>query len=139
MATMSRRSERAIQAMNPYGRRAMDYAREHCPGRYATIADPASYFQELGEQIRTQVSAAQQSLAQASGGPDATTPDGWISRLGQENMATLMIEERVFSTMVYEAMAPEEDPEDLAAEAAWEPLIPDMSDLLRADAEEMHY
>ncbi len=101
--------------MDPYGCRAMDYVREHCPRQYAAIPDPVSFFTNMGEEMRAQVMAAEETLAHAPGGPDPTTPEGWGQRLGQANMATLMIEERVFSTMVYEAMPPEEDPEDLAS------------------------
>ena len=44
-----------------------------------------------------------------------------------------MAEERVFSEL-YQSMPPEPGPED--DEAGWEPLMPDMSDIDRAEAEQ---
>ena len=131
------RGDRKARAMDPLGRRAMAYVRDYCPSRYATIPDPVSFFAQLGEEMRDQVSAASEALAQAPGPPDATTPEGWVQRLGQANMAGLMAEERVFSEMVLSAFPSEIDPdEDL--EQSWTPLLPDVSDLNQADAEDKH-
>lgn len=131
------RNDRQLRAMDPYGRRAMDYVRENCPRQYAALPDPVSFFAQLGEEMRDQVSAASETLAQAPGPPDATTPEGWLKRLGEANMAGLMAEDRVFSEMVLRAFPSEIDPdEDL--ERSWTPLLPDVSDLNQADAEDRH-
>lgn len=120
------------RAMDPYGRAAMDYVRENCPRQYAAIPEPVSFFTELGDRMRAQVSEAAETLASAPAPPDATTPEGWAERSGQANMAGLMTEERVFSEMVWTAFPPEEG-ED---EAGWTPLMPDSSTLAQAEAEE---
>ncbi len=140
MATMRTPSERALQAMDPFGRRAMDYARQHCPRQYAAIPDPVSFFTNLGEEMRAQVTAAEEALAHAPGGPDPTTPEGWRQRLGQANMARLMIEERVFSEMVYEAMPPEEDPEDEEIDQypGWHEMLEDLAEISRGASEDIH-
>lgn len=106
-----------------------------CPRQYAAIADPLSFSSELGERMRTQVSEAADALAQAPAPPDATTPEGWVQRLGEANMAGLMTEERVFSEMVWTVFPSETAEED---EGHWTPLLPDSSALARAEAEDRH-
>ena len=127
------RGDRKARAMDPLGRRALEYVRDNCPSAYATIPDPASYFAQLGEAMRDQVAAADEALATAPAPPDATTPEGWAERVGQANMAGLMTEERVFSEMVLEMFPAEETEDD---EAGWTPLIPDSSALAQAESEE---
>lgn len=129
------RSDRRLRAMDPYGRRAMDYVRENCPRQYAAIGDPVSFFSDLGERMRAQVSEAADALAQAPAPPEATTPEGWAQRVGEANVAGLMTEERVFSEMVWTAFPSEVGDED---EEDWMPLLPDTSDLARAEAEDRH-
>lgn len=137
MTTMAD-NERAVVAMDPYGRRAMDYVRQHCPTRFAVIPNPASYFCDLGDQLRTAVLAAEAAVEASSltRGPEGA--GAWRQRLGRANMDRLMIEERVFSEMVYSAMPPETDDDDLAWEADWEPLLPDLSETLREEAQDIH-
>jgi len=87
----------------------MDYVREHCPRQYAAIPDPASFFSRLGDEMRTQVAQAGEALVQAPAPPVATSPEGWVRRLGEANMAEMMAEERVFSEMVWTALPPEDE------------------------------
>ncbi len=82
----------------------------------------------LGEHLRDEVMALEPTLA----GP-ATTAEAWPEEVGRRNMARLMAEERVFSEL-YQSMPPEPDPED--DEEGWEPLMPDMSDIDQAEAEQ---
>lgn len=121
--------------MDPFGRQAMGYVREHCPTQFAAIPDPVSFFSQLGEEMRVQVASAAENLAQAPGPPDPTTPQGWARRLGEANMAALTVEERVFSEMVWTAFPPE-DLDD--QEEGWTPLLPDFSELAQAEAEDRH-
>jgi len=123
--------------MDPYGQRAMSYVRENCPRQYAAIPDPVSFFSELGEELRAAVTAAAETMANAPGPPDPTTPEGWVERLGQANMAALMAEERVFSEMVWTAFPPETDSEE-DEEAGWNPLLPDLSAIDREEPEDRH-
>ena len=128
--------ERILAAMDPYGLRAMNYVREHCPARFAAIPNPVSYFYDLGEQLRSAVLAAEEAAETTSAATAPESPEAWLDRLGRANMARLMAEEAVFSEMVYSAMPPEtdQDEDDLEWEATWEPLLPDLSP--RADLEE---
>ena len=119
--------EDRLGAMDPYGVRAMRYARDHCPSRYATIEDPDSFFSSLGDQLRDEVLALEPTLAEP-----APAGETWEAAIGRRNMARLMAEERVFSEL-YQSMPPEPDPED--DEEGWEPLMPDMSDIDQAEAE----
>jgi hypothetical protein len=74
----------------------------------------------------------------ASPGPaDPTTPEGWVERLGQTAMATLLAEERVFSEMVWTAFPSETDSEE-NDEAGWTPLLPDSTDLAQGESEDRH-
>jgi len=116
--------DQSFPAIHPYGQRAMRYLREHCPTRYAAITDPEEYFQGLGEELRREVETFQRAWRPAPGQDPAETA-------GQANMTLLMAEEAIFAEL-YQAMPPEESDDDLPG---WEPLLPDMSDLDQADAE----
>ncbi len=120
--------EDRLGAMDPYGVRAMRYVRDHCPNRYRAIEDPVSFFSSLGDQLRDEVLALEPTLAEP-----APAGETWEEGVGRRNMARLMAEERVFSEL-YESMPPESDPED--DEEGWEPLMPDMSDIDQAEAEQ---
>ena len=126
VATMN--DEDRLGAMDPYGVRAMRYVREHCPSRYRAIEDPGSFFSSLGDQLRDEVMALEPTLAEP-----APAGETWEAALGRRNMARLMAEERVFSELS-QSMPPELDPED--DEEGWEPLMPDMSDIDQAEAEQ---
>jgi len=132
MTSMTRRSDRVMRSMDPFGRRAMDYVREHCPRQYAAIPDPVSFFSRLGDEMRAQMTQAAEVLGQAPAPPEPTTPEGWAQRLGEANMAGLMAEERVFSEMVWTAF-PAEDEDDPPAR-----LLPDFSEVAQAEAEDRH-
>jgi hypothetical protein len=138
MAGMTRRSDRAKRAMDPYGLRAMTYVQENCPRRYAAIPDPVSFFAQLGEEMRTAVTAAAETLANAPGPPDPTTPEGWAERHGQANMAALMAEEKVFSEMLWTVFPSETDPEEEDEETGWNPLLPDLRAIAEAETEDRH-
>lgn len=125
MAAMSEDS--GLGNMDPYGLRAMQYVRDHCPSRYASIEDPVSFFSTLGEHLRDEVMALEPTLAASS-----TTVETWPEEVGRRTMARLMAEERIFSEF-YESMPPELDPTE---DDDWEPLMPDMSDIIRAEVED---
>jgi hypothetical protein len=120
--------ENGLGAMDPYGVRAMRYVRDHCPNRYRAIEDPVSFFSSLGDQLRYEVLALEPTLAEP-----APARETWEAGVGRRNMARLMAEEKVFSEL-YQSMPPEPDPED--DEEGWEPLMPDMSDIDRAETEQ---
>jgi hypothetical protein len=93
----------------------------------AAMSDPASFFSTLGEHLRDEVMALEPTLA----GP-ATTSETWPEEIGRRNMARLMAEERIFSEF-YQSMPPELDPTE---DDDWVPLMPDMSDISRAEVED---
>jgi hypothetical protein len=134
MEPMPEQLQRRLETMDAYGRRAMDYVAANCPTRYAQIADPVSFFWDLGEQMRSAAMEAQESLTPAPSG-DRNDAAVWLEALGQANMARLQAEELVFSEMLWAAF-PAETEED--EEPAWTPLMPDFSEIAQAEAEDIH-
>lgn len=118
--------ESRLGAMDPYGMRAMRYVRDHCPARYEMIVDPLSFFSTLGAQLRDEVLALEPTL-----GEPAPPLETWDQALGRRNMARLAAEETIFAELC-QAMPPEDEEAD---SEAWEPLMPDMADIARAEAE----
>lgn len=136
MGVMARRDERAVRVMDDYGLRAMTYVREFCPSRYATIHDPVSFFSDLGDQMRQVVTDALDQLVTAPAPPDPATPEGFLDRLGRVKTARMMVEEKAFSDLVLSEFPAEQDLDDEAFEAAWEPLLPPNEEWYRDELED---
>lgn len=100
-----------LSGMDLYGIRALTHVANHCPRRFASIADPVSYFSTLGEEIRSQVEAVEEALM----GPLLPLEEQRQQTTGMWNMARLSAEEQVFGEMVYGPF-PAEDEEDLPVE-----------------------
>lgn len=120
--------------MDPYGERAMRHARDHCPNRYSQIPDPIGFFTELGEQIRDQVIATEETIMTPVPG------EAFTETLGRARMARLMAEDQVFSEMVYEAMPPEtsetdDQPDDWYRD--WSAYMTDLNSILQADDQDL--
>jgi len=81
--------------MNQYGTLAERHWKTHLPSRYATIENPTSFFDELGEQISDQI----HDLADTFAGAD---PDGesYLDKVGRLNMARLRAREQVLAEML---------------------------------------
>jgi hypothetical protein len=73
--------------MNQYGWRAQKHWQQWLPSRFQALPDPATFFDQLGEEIATRVD----ELSQALQGQD---PPGeqYLQKLGRLNMARLTAE-----------------------------------------------
>ena len=114
-------NELSMTGMNHYGRRAMDHMARHAPDRLAAMADPTTYFAELGELIAEQVLDLEQSLA-----APAPEHESYHDRVGRLNMARLRAEEAVFAELVWPSLLEDESPtaatSDLGSRQDWDPL-----------------
>ena len=81
---------------NKYSEIAKQHWTRTDPGRVAAIPDPETFFQQLGEQVESQV----QDLAQTLAGPDQPGEE-YLQKVGRLNMARLQAEERVLSDLVW--------------------------------------
>jgi hypothetical protein len=93
--------------MNKYAKLAMNHWAKTDPDRYATIADPQAFFQELGEQAETQI----QQLAERLAGPDQPGEE-YLQKVGRLNMARLQAEEAILAELVLISGPEEEIPAD---------------------------
>lgn len=101
--------------MNKYGKLAMSHWAKTDPDRYAAIADPQTFFGELGEQAESQI----QELAQRLAGPDQPGEE-YLQKAGRLNMARLQAEEAVLSELVW--IAGPEDSEQPATDLVTETM-----------------
>lgn len=118
-----------LGAMDVYGVRALEHVRDFCPTQFAAIADPISFFSDLGRQLRSRV----EGMAPVRGATK-TDPTEWLEELGRANMSRLMAEEVAFAEFYADFPPEETEGEDL--EAGWEPLIPDMGDMEPPEVQE---
>ncbi len=96
--------------MNKYAKLAMSHWKRTDPDRYATIADPQTFFRELGEQVESQV----QQLAQTLAGPDQPGEE-YLQKVGRLNMARLQAEEAILTELVLISGPEEETPDPTTA------------------------
>jgi hypothetical protein len=90
---------------NPYGLLAWEHMARYLPNRFAQIPDPPSYFEDLGEQIATEIEETQAALAGSS-----TPGEDYFARVGRMRMAQLMAEEKVLAELAF--LTPTYDPDD---------------------------
>jgi hypothetical protein len=85
-----------------------EIARQHWtrtdPARVQAIADPETFFQQLGEQVESQV----QALATQLAGPDQPGEE-YLQKVGRLNMARLQAEEAVMSDLVWISGPPQDE------------------------------
>ena len=82
--------------MNKYGLIAQEHWKKHAPSRYATLTDPTTHFQTLGESAATQIDQIATTLERQL---DPNLP--YLERVGQMNAIRLQAEEAVLSDLVY--------------------------------------
>lgn len=93
--------------MNHYGRMAFDHTRQHRPKAFSSMADPASHFTQLGEEIESRIN---QLRDQMLGVPvPAETLEDYRQRSYQ---ARHRAEEIVLAEMVWTDPEPTTHPED---------------------------
>ena len=81
--------------MNKYGALAQSHWRTWLPSRYAMIANPSSFFSELGIQVSDQIATLELDLL----GPEVAGED-FLTRVGRRNMARLQAEELTLRELV---------------------------------------
>jgi hypothetical protein len=82
--------------MNKYGLIAQEHWKKHAPSRYASLTDPATHFQTLGESAATQIDQIATVLERQL---DPNLP--YLERVGQMNAIRLQAEETVLRDLVY--------------------------------------
>ena len=93
--------------MNRYGRMAFDHTRQHRPKAFSSMADPASHFSQLGEEIESRIN---QLRDQMLGAPvPAETLEDYHQRSYQTRHQA---EEIVLAEMVWTEPEPTTHPED---------------------------
>jgi len=96
--------------MNKYAKLAMSHWKRTDPDRYATIADPQTFFRDLGEQAETQI----QELAERLAGPDQPGEE-YLQKVGRLNMARLQAEEAILTELVLISGPEDETPDPTTA------------------------
>jgi hypothetical protein len=91
--------------MNKYGYQAMEHWRRWLPNRYQQIEDPTTYFESLGEEIQSAVSALSRDLAGDDPGGET-----FLQKVGRLNMAKLQAEE--IALKEHALLEPESDSEE---------------------------
>lgn len=91
--------------MNKYAKLAQRHWQTTDPERYQTIADPETFFGELGRSAETQI----QELTDQLAGPDQPGEE-YLTKVGRLNMARLQAEEMVLSELVWITAPDPEDP-----------------------------
>ena len=83
-----------MTAMNKYGAIARSHWARTDPARFQAIADPETFFANLGEQAENQV----RQLAATLAGPDQPGEE-YLQKVGRLNMARLQAEEVVLTAL----------------------------------------
>lgn len=81
--------------MNHYGNQAMQHWRRWLPARYAAISNPKEFFEDLGQQVQTEI--AQLSPQLAGEDPPGET---YLDKVGRLNMARVQAEQIVLRERV---------------------------------------
>ena len=113
------------EVTNTYGRRAQAHMRRYLPGRFATIPNPDSYFQMLGEQVSAQVAALENSLS-----PPAVAGEAWIDTVGKARMTRMMAEGQVMAEMVWLSAEPDPTEPTIGPNGGWIGSDPGLADLV---------
>lgn len=87
--------------MNHYATMARRHWERHAPARLAEIADPETYFRDLGEQIETQVTDLSVRIA----GADRAGED-YLGKAGRLTAARKQAEEAVLTDLVWSVLEP---------------------------------
>jgi hypothetical protein len=82
--------------MNRYGHLAKRHWQQTDPHRYARIADPETFFTDLGHRAQEEIEALSDHLA----GPDRPQ-EPYLDKVGRLNMARLQAEERILTELIW--------------------------------------
>jgi antirestriction protein ArdC len=81
--------------MNQYGAQAMRYWQENLPRQYRQIADPETFFDEMGEQVAQEIHELTRQVA----GPDQLD-EGFMGKVGRLQMARVEAETEIMRQML---------------------------------------
>ncbi|WP_432246274.1 hypothetical protein ACRB8A_20050 (plasmid) [Arthrobacter sp. G.S.26] len=87
--------------MNEHGRHAMETMKNHDPETYAQIADPETYFSNLGRQIQDQIWSLSEDMIPMRGQEEP------MEFIGMVNMAKLRARGKVYQEMIYDSLPKE--------------------------------
>jgi hypothetical protein len=102
--------------MNHYGSQAMTHWRRWLPTRYATIPNPAEFFEDLGQQVQTEIAQLSTQLA-----AEDSPGESYLDKVGRLKMARMQAEEIVLRERVLLEPEPGADPEARDTDASEEP------------------
>ena len=85
-----------VATMNKYALMAQDHWKTVAPSRYANLPNPEQHFEELGEQVLSQVD----DLSQTITGPDPAG-ETYLEKVGRLTMAQKQAEEIVLADLVW--------------------------------------
>lgn len=91
--------------MNPWGRDAMEHWQTHLPDRYRALADPQTYFTNLGKQADARYLQIRDSALEGVNPNDGTI--GWAEFQDRVAQADQIAREIVETEMIY--MPPDQD------------------------------
>jgi hypothetical protein len=93
--------------MNGYGHRAMKHWQRWLPKRYSQLEDPATFFEQLGEEVSQRVSDLSRDL-------EGTAPPGesYLDKVGRLNMARQIAVSEAMRELVLIDPEPGADPEE---------------------------
>jgi hypothetical protein len=94
--------------MNKYGSLAQDYWKRADRTRYEELSDPETFFEELGEQVLTQVDRLLNVMER-----DAPADEDYLGKVGRLNALRNQAEEIAMTELVYISAVPSTVDEEL--------------------------
>ena len=87
--------------MNEHGRHAMETMKNHDPDTYAQIADPETYFSNLGEELQQAIWNLSEAMTPTRGSEPP------LEYIGLANMAKVRARGKVYQEMIYDSLPKE--------------------------------
>jgi len=91
---------------NIYGHRARKYWEKYRPREYASLANPAKFFLDLGLEMEGEIEDLERKIA----GPDPQTQEPYLTKVGRLREARLSAESEVWASKIPQPEGEEENP-----------------------------
>lgn len=111
--------------MNKYGSLAQDYWKRADRTRYEELSDPETFFDELGEQVLTQVDSLLNVMER-----NAPADEGYLEKVGRLNALRNQAEEIAMTELVYIPAVPSTVDEELEMQEMQRPSPERIQELL---------
>ena len=111
--------------MNKYGSLAQDYWKRADRTRYEELSDPETFFDELGEQVLTQVDSLLNVMER-----NAPADEGYLEKVGRLNALRNQAEEIAMTELVYIPAVPSTADEELEMQEMQRPSPERIQELL---------